>query len=104
MRILRQTKLWKQSATLMRYYSESSAKWSQEDIQNAISKEKIVVFMKGVPTEPRCGFSNAVVQILRMHGVKYDSYNVLEDEKLRQGVKDFSQWPTIPQVNNFIPK
>jgi len=55
--------------------------------------------MKGVPEEPRCGFSNAVVQILRMHGVsEYDSYNVLENESIRQGIKNYSNWPTIPQI------
>lgn len=55
--------------------------------------------MKGTPAQPMCGFSNAVVQILRMHGVdNYAAYNVLEDQDLRQGVKDFSNWPTIPQV------
>lgn len=47
---------------------------------------------------PRCGFSNAVVQIMRMHAVPYDSYDVLQDEALRQGIKDYSNWPTIPQV------
>ncbi|KAF7270557.1 hypothetical protein GWI33_016511 [Rhynchophorus ferrugineus] len=54
--------------------------------------------MKGVPEQPQCGFSNAVVQILRMHGVKYDAHNVLQDDSLRQGIKDYSNWPTIPQV------
>ncbi|XP_050451663.1 glutaredoxin-related protein 5, mitochondrial isoform X2 [Cataglyphis hispanica] len=61
-------------------------------------KNKVVVFMKGIPEEPRCGFSNAVVQILRMHGVTYEAHDVLKDEELRQGIKDFSNWPTIPQV------
>lgn len=50
-----------------------------------LQKNKVVVFMKGVPEEPRCGFSNAVVQILRMHGVTYDAHDVLKDEALRQG-------------------
>ena len=50
-----------------------------------LQKNKVVVFMKGVPEEPKCGFSNAVVQILRMHGVKYDAHDVLKDEELRQG-------------------
>ncbi|XP_032681989.1 glutaredoxin-related protein 5, mitochondrial [Odontomachus brunneus] len=68
------------------------------EIGNLVKKNKVVVFMKGVPEEPRCGFSNAVVQILRMHGVTYDAHDVLKDESLRQGVKDFSNWPTIPQV------
>lgn len=55
--------------------------------------------MKGTPAQPMCGFSNAVVQILRMHGVDdYAAYNVLDNQDLRQGVKAFSNWPTIPQV------
>lgn len=57
----------------------------KEKIQEIVNKNKVVVFMKGVPENPRCGFSNAVAQILRMHGVQFDSYNVLEDEQLRQG-------------------
>ncbi|XP_029176428.1 glutaredoxin-related protein 5, mitochondrial [Nylanderia fulva] len=69
-----------------------------DDISNLVKKNKVVVFMKGVPEEPRCGFSNAVVQILRMHGVTYEAHDVLKDEALRQGIKDFSNWPTIPQV------
>lgn len=68
------------------------------DIGNLVKKNKVVVFMKGIPEEPRCGFSNAVVQVLRMHGVTYDAHDVLKDEELRQGIKDFSKWPTIPQV------
>lgn len=54
--------------------------------------------LQGNPEAPKCGFSNAVVQILRMHGVKYDAHDVLLDEELRQGIKDFSNWPTIPQI------
>lgn len=69
-----------------------------DEIGNLVKKNKVVVFMKGVPEEPRCGFSNAVVQILKMHGVTYDAHDVLTDEGIRQGVKDFSNWPTIPQV------
>ncbi|XP_078046366.1 glutaredoxin 5 [Augochlora pura] len=69
-----------------------------DQIGNLVKQNKVVVFMKGIPEEPRCGFSNAVVQILRMHDVKYDAHDVLKDEDLRQGVKDFSNWPTIPQV------
>lgn len=71
----------------------------QKDLGEMVKKDKVVVFMKGTPAQPMCGFSNAVVQILRMHGVDdYAAYNVLEDQDLRQGVKDFSNWPTIPQV------
>ncbi|XP_020294513.1 glutaredoxin-related protein 5, mitochondrial [Pseudomyrmex gracilis] len=69
-----------------------------DEIGQLVKKNKVVVFMKGIPEEPRCGFSNAVVQILRMHGVTYDAHDVLQDEELRQGIKDFSKWPTIPQV------
>lgn len=52
-----------------------------------VKNNKVVVFMKGVPEQPQCGFSNAVVQILRMHGVQYDAHNVLADEAIRQGTK-----------------
>lgn len=63
-----------------------------------VKKNKVVVFMKGVPEQPMCGFSNAVVQIFRMHGVQYDAHNVLADESIRQGIKEFTNWPTIPQI------
>jgi len=71
---------------------------SKEYFDKLVGKEKVVIFMKGTPDMPRCGFSNAVTQILRMHGVKYDSHNVLADEDVRQGIKEYSNWPTIPQV------
>lgn len=64
----------------------SYASGSTENIERLVKKNKVVVFMKGIPEEPRCGFSNAVVQIFRMHGVTYDAYDVLKDEELRQGV------------------
>lgn len=69
-------------ASLCRAYASESA----ENIEKLVKKSKVVVFMKGVPEEPRCGFSNAVVQIFRMHGVTYDAHDVLRDEELRQGV------------------
>lgn len=68
-----------------------------ETIEQLVKKNKVVIFMKGVPEEPRCGFSNAVVQILRMHGVTYDAHDVLKDEELRKGVT-FS----ILVLNNVI--
>lgn len=58
---------------------------TNEEIEKLVKNNNVVVFMKGVPEQPRCGFSNAVVQILRMHGVKYDAHDVLADESLRQG-------------------
>jgi monothiol glutaredoxin len=82
------------AATLARFYSVKPT----EEIKQLVGNNKVVVFMKGVPEQPRCGFSNAVVQILRMHGVPYDAHDVLADESLRQGIKEFSNWPTIPQV------
>ena len=85
--------------TKLRYFSDQKVKWTNERFDEVVKKDKVVVFMKGVPEQPMCGFSNAVVQILRMHGVEgYGSYNVLEDEDLREGVKEYSKWPTIPQV------
>lgn len=82
-----------------RYFSDQEKKWTTEKFDEVVNKNKVVVFMKGVPAQPMCGFSNAVVQILSMHGVEgYGSYNVLEDDELRQGVKQYSSWPTVPQV------
>ena len=71
---------------------------AKSHLDQLVQKDKVVVFMKGVPDAPRCGFSNAVAQILRMHGVSYASYDVLSDESLRQNIKEYSKWPTIPQV------
>ncbi|KAJ8045927.1 Glutaredoxin-related protein 5, mitochondrial [Holothuria leucospilota] len=90
-----QQQLW---VRCMSNYSTANS-GSKEHIQELINKDDIVVFMKGVPEQPMCGFSNVVVQILRMHGVeKFGSHNVLDDDSLRQGIKEFSNWPTIPQV------
>ncbi|CAG9583298.1 unnamed protein product [Danaus chrysippus] len=69
-----------------------------DKIDTIVKNNKVVVFMKGVPDAPRCGFSNAVVQIMRMHAVPYESCDVLADENIRQGIKEYSNWPTIPQV------
>lgn len=66
-------------------HARGFASSSKPEIDKLVKNNKVVVFMKGIPEEPRCGFSNAVVQILRMHGVTYDSHDVLKDETLRQG-------------------
>jgi len=63
-----------------------------------VKKSPCVLYMKGYPSQPQCGFSNMVVQLLSTTGAKYDSYNVLEDNNLREGIKKFSNWPTIPQL------
>lgn len=69
-----------------------------EKIDGLVKKDKVVLFMKGNKTFPMCGFSAAVVQVLNNLGVDYADYNILEDEELRQGVKDYANWPTIPQL------
>eukprot|EP01137_Pigoraptor_chileana_P026213 Opistho-2@96855 len=70
-----------------------------KEFEKTVKENPVVVFMKGTPDQPMCGFSRAVVQVLNMHGVSsYKFYNVLEDEAVRQGVKQFTNWPTIPQV------
>ena len=67
-------------------------------ISKLIDSDKVVLFMKGTPDFPQCGFSAQVVDILNYLGVKFSSFNVLEDNDLREGVKEFSDWPTIPQI------
>ncbi|MEQ8539102.1 MAG: Grx4 family monothiol glutaredoxin [Coleofasciculus sp. D1-CHI-01] len=70
----------------------------KERIDQLINQDKIVVFMKGTKLMPQCGFSNNVVQILNTLGVSYATVNILDDPEVRQGIKDYSNWPTIPQV------
>ena len=67
-------------------------------IKSEIDSAKIVLFMKGTPVFPQCGFSGQVVQILSHIGAKYKGVNVLEDDALREGIKGYSDWPTIPQL------
>ena len=69
-----------------------------EWIDNQVKANDVVLFMKGTPTFPQCGFSGQVVQILDYLGVAYSGVNVLESDELRQGIKAFSDWPTIPQL------
>lgn len=67
-------------------------------IDNAVKSNDVFLFMKGTPDFPQCGFSGQTVQILNYLGVEYSSANVLENDELRQGVKDYTNWPTIPQL------
>tara|TARA_B100001540_G_scaffold236648_1_gene211028 strand:+ start:207 stop:554 length:348 start_codon:yes stop_codon:yes gene_type:complete len=69
-----------------------------ENITNEINSNDVVLFMKGTPVFPMCGFSAAVVEILSKLGVKFSSVNVLESDDMREGIKKFSNWPTIPQL------
>ncbi|MBJ7899875.1 MAG: Grx4 family monothiol glutaredoxin [Cyanobacteria bacterium RI_101] len=67
-------------------------------IDELVNGHKIMVFMKGTKLMPQCGFSNNVVQILNVLGVPFETFDVLSDYEIRQGIKDYSNWPTIPQV------
>lgn len=69
-----------------------------EHIQSEIDSADVVLFMKGTPNFPQCGFSGQVVQILAHIGIAFKGVNVLEDMELREGIKSFSNWPTIPQL------
>jgi monothiol glutaredoxin len=67
-------------------------------IQQLISGNKVMLFMKGTKQFPACGFSNAVVQILKKEGVAFETFNILADPEVRQGLKELSNWPTYPQL------
>jgi monothiol glutaredoxin len=71
---------------------------TQERISKEIKDNDVVLYMKGSPMFPQCGFSAAVVEILEYFGVPYKGVDVLQDPSLRQGIKEFSNWPTIPQL------
>jgi monothiol glutaredoxin len=70
----------------------------QERIGEAVAEHPVILFMKGTPTFPQCGFSQQVVQILDGYGVEYRAIDVLENPLVREGIKQFSNWPTIPQL------
>ena len=70
----------------------------KEKIKNLITDNQVCLFMKGTPEAPQCGFSMAVANVLKHLNVDFKGINVLEDENLRQGIKNFSDWPTIPQL------
>ena len=71
---------------------------AHDRIADDVAKNDVVLFMKGTPVFPQCGFSAAVVQILSATGVKFKAIDVLKDPEVRQGIKEFSNWPTIPQL------
>ena len=76
-----------------------------EKIKNLINDNNVCLFMKGTPDAPQCGFSMAVLNVLKHLNVNFKAINILEDQSLRQGIKDFSDWPTIPQLyvkNEFV--
>ena len=70
----------------------------KQRIEADVKGNKIMLYMKGTPDAPQCGFSARAVDMLREHNVKFHSFNILEDETIRQGVKEYADWPTIPQL------
>lgn len=70
----------------------------REWIENVVTSNDVVLFMKGTPEQPQCGFSGRVTQMLDYLQVPYSGVNVLESDMLRQGIKDYSDWPTVPQL------
>lgn len=71
---------------------------TQDQIKETIDQNDVALFMKGTKMMPQCGFSNKVAGVLNYLGVEYQDVNVLEDDAIRQGIKDFSDWPTVPQL------
>jgi monothiol glutaredoxin len=76
----------------------SEATSVHDRINQQIGADDVVLYMKGTPVFPQCGFSAVVVEALSRTGVRFQAYNVLEDQDLREGIKSFSNWPTIPQL------
>jgi monothiol glutaredoxin len=70
----------------------------RQQITDTIARDRIMLFMKGNPSMPQCGFSAAVVGILKEVGVPFGSFNILADQNLREGLKEYSSWPTFPQL------
>lgn len=70
----------------------------RKKIEEILNQDRVVLFMKGTPQFPQCGFSARAVAILNELGAKYHSFNVFDDEDIRQGIKEYSNWPTIPQL------
>jgi len=71
---------------------------TQARIQQLIGDNKVMLFMKGTKSFPQCGFSNAVVQVLKREGVPFETFNILADPAVREGIKVYSNWPTLPQL------
>jgi monothiol glutaredoxin len=70
----------------------------RQRITETISKDRVMLFMKGSPSMPQCGFSAAVVGVLKEVGAKFGSFNILADNEIREGLKEYSSWPTFPQL------
>ena len=87
----------------LQLYSGNNLKWreimtTEDKISNLIDENKILLFMKGNPKFPQCGFSSLACQILDASGANYETVDVLQDQDVREGIKTYSNWPTIPQL------
>jgi len=71
---------------------------TKQRIEEFVSKNRVMLFMKGTKLMPMCGFSGQVAQILNTYGIEYQDFNVLDDMDIRQGIKEYADWPTIPQL------
>ena len=71
---------------------------TKQRIESDIKNNKVMLYMKGTPQEPQCGFSAQVMGVLNKYNVTVKTFNILEDEEIRQGIKEYSEWPTIPQL------
>ena len=70
----------------------------KDQIEKDVKENKVMLYMKGTADSPQCGFSARVVEVLKSHGVPFKAKNILDDPELRQGIKEYSDWPTIPQL------
>lgn len=77
---------------------DAAASSLKQKIHQLVNRHRIMLFMKGIPSSPRCGFSRQIVEILDSFNASYDAFNILEDEEVRQGLKEYSDWPTYPQL------
>lgn len=74
----------------------------EKHLKGLIKTAPVMLFMKGTLQEPKCGFSRQLVQLLNEQGVSYKTYNILQDQQVREGLKKFSNWPTYPQVRKIV--
>jgi len=84
--------------TLLKQGASKMTDQLRQEIEKDIKNNKVVIFMKGTIDQPMCGFSGRAIQILQSYSVPVKGHNVLADEQLRQGIKEFTNWPTIPQI------
>lgn len=70
----------------------------KERIEKDIKNNKVMLYMKGTPDEPQCGFSAQVISVLKTYDVPFKTFNILDDDDIRQGIKEYSDWPTVPQL------